>query len=91
MPLARVVINLGGLNIKLEQESAYPDMVTDLCNRAAVFFGTALAQAQASLTIVASLMQLLSVTSLLLVLSMNVPVFVPQAVRNQADQTLPRL
>ena len=55
MPLARVVINLGGLNIKLEQESAYPDMVTDLCNRAAVLFGTALAQAQASdLNIMAS-------------------------------------
>jgi hypothetical protein len=48
MPLARVIINLGGLNIKIEQESAYPDMVTDLCNRAAVLFGTALAQVKAT-------------------------------------------
>lgn len=48
MPLARVVINLGGLNVKVEQESSYPDMVTDLCNRASVLFGTALAQAKAS-------------------------------------------
>ena len=55
MPLAKVIINLGGLNIKLEQESAYPDIVTDLCSRAAVLFGTALAQAQASdLNIMAS-------------------------------------
>jgi len=55
MPLARVIINLGGLNIKIEQDAAYPDMVSDLCNRAAVLFGTALAQAQASeLNIMAS-------------------------------------
>lgn len=48
MPLARVVINLGGLNIKVEQDSAYPDMVSDLCNRASELFVTALAQAKAS-------------------------------------------
>lgn len=55
MPLARVIINLGGLNIKIEQDAAYPDMVSDLCNRAAVLFSTSLAQAQASeLNIMAS-------------------------------------
>ena len=55
MAMARVTINLGGLNIKLEQDAAYPDMVTDLCNRAAVLFGTALAQATAAeLNIMAS-------------------------------------
>lgn len=48
MPLARVVINLGGLNIKIEQEAAYPDIVTDMCNRAAVLFGTSIAQAKAA-------------------------------------------
>lgn len=48
MPLARVIINLGGLNVKIEQDSSYPDMITDLCNRASVLFGTALAQAKAS-------------------------------------------
>lgn len=48
MPLARVVINLGGLNVKIEQEAAYPDIVTDMCSRAAVLFGTALAQANAA-------------------------------------------
>lgn len=48
MALARVVINLGGLNIRIEQEAAYPDIVTDMCNRAAVLFGTSLAQAKAA-------------------------------------------
>lgn len=48
MPLARVVINLGGLNVKIEQEASYPDIVSDMCNRAAVLFGTALAQASAA-------------------------------------------
>ena len=46
MPLAKVVINLGGLNIRLEQEATYPDQLTDLCNRAAILCGTTLAQAQ---------------------------------------------
>lgn len=48
MALARVVINLGGLNIRIEQEASYPDIVTDMCNRAAILFGTSLAQAKAA-------------------------------------------
>ena len=48
MPLARVVINLGGLHVKIEQEASYPDIVSDMCNRAAVLFGTAIAQASAA-------------------------------------------
>lgn len=48
MPLAKVVINLGGLNIRIEQEASYPDLLTDLCNRAAILCGTAIAQAQAA-------------------------------------------
>lgn len=47
MPEAKVTINLGGLHIELVQEAAYPDMVTDLCNRATAAFGAALAQAKA--------------------------------------------
>lgn len=46
MPLARVVINLGGLNVKIEQEASYPDMITDLCNRAGTLFMVALNEAQ---------------------------------------------
>lgn len=48
MPVAKVVLNLGGLNIRLEQEAAYPDLLTDLCNRAAILCGTAIAQAKAA-------------------------------------------
>ena len=48
MALARVIINLGGLNIKIEQDAPYPDIVTDMCNRAAVLFGTSIAQAKAA-------------------------------------------
>lgn len=48
MAIAKVVINLGGLNIRIEQDAAYPDIVTDMCSRAAVLFGTALAQAKAA-------------------------------------------
>lgn len=48
MPLAKVVINLGGLNIRIEQDAAYPDLLTDLCNRAAILCGTAIAQAKAA-------------------------------------------
>jgi hypothetical protein len=55
MALARVVINLGGLNVKIEQDAPYPDIVTDMCNRAAVLFSTSLAQASsAGLNIMAS-------------------------------------
>lgn len=55
MPLARVVINLGGLNVKIEQDAAYPDIITDMCNRAAVLFATSLTQAtSAGLEIMAS-------------------------------------
>jgi len=55
MALARVVINLGGLNIKIEQDATYPDIVTDMCNRAAVLFATSLSQAHsAGLDIMAS-------------------------------------
>lgn len=46
MPLAKVVVNLGGLNIRIEQEATYPDQLTDMCNRAAILCGTAIAQAQ---------------------------------------------
>jgi hypothetical protein len=46
MATARVSINLGGLNIKLEQDSAYPDAIDDLCNRASALFGTAVLQAK---------------------------------------------
>lgn len=48
MPLARVVINLGGLNVKIEQDASYPDIVTDMCSRAAILFATSLAQAKAN-------------------------------------------
>lgn len=48
MPIAKVVLNLGGLNIRLEQEASYPDLLTDLCNRAAILCGTAIAQAKAA-------------------------------------------
>lgn len=48
MPLARVVINLGGLNVKIEQDASYPDIITDMCSRAAVLFATSLAQASAA-------------------------------------------
>ena len=48
MPIAKVTVNLGGLNIRLEQEAAYPDLLTDLCNRAAILVGTAIAQAKAA-------------------------------------------
>lgn len=55
MALARVVINLGGLNVKIEQDATYPDIVTDMCNRAAVLFATSLSQAHnAGLDIMAS-------------------------------------
>jgi hypothetical protein len=55
MAMARVVINLGGLNVKIEQDAAYPDIITDMCNRAAVLFATSLAQAtSAGLEIMAS-------------------------------------
>jgi len=53
--MARVVINLGGLNVKIEQDAAYPDIVTDMCSRAAILFATSLAQAnEAGLNIMAS-------------------------------------
>lgn len=48
MPTAKVVLNLGGLNIRIEQDAAYPDLLTDLCNRAAILCGTAIAQAKAA-------------------------------------------
>lgn len=55
MPIARVTVNLGGLNIRIEQDGAYPDLLTDLCNRAAILVGTAIAQAKAAdLNIMAS-------------------------------------
>ena len=44
---AVVTITLGELQIWLSQDDAYPDQITDLCNRAAVLFGTSLAQAKA--------------------------------------------
>jgi hypothetical protein len=55
MAMARVVINLGGLNVKIEQDATYPDIVTDMCSRAAMLFTTSLAQAhEAGLNIMAS-------------------------------------
>lgn len=44
---ATVTITLGELQVWLSQDDAYPDQITDLCNRAAVLFGTSLAQAKA--------------------------------------------
>lgn len=53
--MARVVINLGGLNIRIEHDVAYPDMLTDLCNRAALLCATTLMQAKdADINIMAS-------------------------------------
>lgn len=43
-----VTISLGELQIWLSQDGSYPDQVSDLCNRAAVLFGTSLAQTQAA-------------------------------------------
>lgn len=55
MAMARVVINLGGLNVKIEQDATYPDIVTDMCSRAAILFATSLAQAkEAGLEIMSS-------------------------------------
>ena len=49
MPKAMITIAVGELQIWIEHEGdSYPDQLTDLCNRAAVLFGTALAQAKAS-------------------------------------------
>jgi hypothetical protein len=48
MTQAKVVLNLGGLNIRIEQDVAYPDQLTDMCNRAAILCGTAIAQAKAA-------------------------------------------
>lgn len=48
MATARVTINLGGLNIKLEQDAAYPDAIDDLCNRASTLFATSVIQAKLS-------------------------------------------
>ena len=45
---ATVTISLGELQIWLAQDGAYPDQISDLCNRAAVLFGTSLAQIQAT-------------------------------------------
>ena len=44
---ATVTITLGELQVWLSQDGAYPDQVTDLCNRAAILFGTSLAQVKA--------------------------------------------
>lgn len=46
MPVARVIINLGSLNIRVEQDSIYPDMVTDLCNRANSLFVSTIKEAK---------------------------------------------
>lgn len=55
MPLARVVINLGGLNIRIEQEASYPDLLNDMCNRAAALCAEAIAQSlEAKINIMAS-------------------------------------
>lgn len=50
-----VTITCGELQIYVEVDSSiYPDQLNDLCNRAAVLFGTALAQAKANGTNVMS-------------------------------------
>lgn len=45
---ATVTITLGELQIWLSQDGAYPDQISDLCNRAAVLLGTSLMQIQAT-------------------------------------------
>lgn len=45
---ATVTITLGELQIWLSQDGAYPDQITDLCNRAAALLGTSLIQIQAT-------------------------------------------
>lgn len=50
-----VTITCGELQIYVQVDSSiYPDQLNDLCNRAAVLFGTALAQAKANGTNVMS-------------------------------------
>lgn len=49
MAKALVTIAVGELQVWVEHDAdVYPDQLSDLCNRAAVLFGTALAQAKAS-------------------------------------------
>ena len=49
MSKAKIMVSCGELQIWLEIDSeVYPDQLTDLCNRAAVLFGTALLQAKSS-------------------------------------------
>lgn len=49
MSKAKIMVSCGELQIWLEIDSdVYPDQLTDLCNRAAMLFGTALLQAKAS-------------------------------------------
>lgn len=49
MAKALITIACGELQIWVEVDSdVYPDQLSDLCNRAAVLFGTALAQAKAT-------------------------------------------
>jgi len=45
---ATVTITLGELQIWLSQDGAYPDQISDLCNRASVLLGTALMQIKAT-------------------------------------------
>lgn len=49
MSKAKIMVSCGELQIWLEIDSeVYPDQLTDLCNRAAMLFGTVLLQAKAS-------------------------------------------
>jgi len=49
MAKALITIACGELQIWVEVDSdVYPDQLSDLCNRAAVLFGTTLAQAKAT-------------------------------------------
>lgn len=49
MSKALVTIAVGELQVWVEHNAdVYPDQLTDLCNRAAILFGTAMAQAKAN-------------------------------------------
>jgi hypothetical protein len=49
MSKAKIMVSCGELQVWLEIDSeVYPDQLTDLCNRAALLFGTALLQAKSS-------------------------------------------
>ena len=49
MAKALVTIAVGELQVWVEHDAdTYPDQISDLCNRASILFGTAIAQAKAN-------------------------------------------